>query len=79
MFLLKSLLETLKPKSKSNFFEPVLNRYENNNFPSPDQIRQSVKNMMRCTHCHFLIFDNYWSNEVQKSNIKVCSTCGNKL
>ena len=80
MFLLKSLIETLKPKkSKSNFFEPLLTRYENDNFPSPGEIRQSIKNMSRCFHCHFLIFDNYWSNEVQKSNVKVCPTCGQKM
>ena len=78
MFLFKSLIETLKPKkNKSNFFEPLLSKHYN--LPSPGEIKKSLKNMMRCTHCHFLIFDNYWSNEVQKSNMKVCSTCGNKL
>ncbi len=80
MFLLKSLMETLKPKkNKSTLFEPVLTKYENNTFPSPGKIRQSIKNLSRCSHCHFLIFDNYWSNEVEKSNIKLCPTCGNKV
>ena len=77
MFLLKSLLETLKPKSKSNFFEPLLNRTDH--MPSPGEIRQSIKNMTRCFYCHFLIFDNYWSTEVAKSNVKVCPTCGHKM
>ena len=80
MFLLKSLIEILKQnKSKSNFFEPLLTKYENNRFPSPGEIRQSVKNMSHCFHCHFLIFDNYWTNEVHKSNVKLCPTCGSKL
>ena len=80
MFLLKSLLEALKPKNnKSNFFEPLLTKYENDSFPSPGEIRKSVKNMARCFHCHFLIFDNYWSHEVQKSNVKLCPTCGSKF
>ena len=80
MFLLKSLLETLKPKkNKLSFFEPLLTKYENNSFPSPGEIRQSIKNLSRCSHCHFLIFDNYWSSEISKSNVKLCPTCGHKM
>ena len=77
MFLLESLLEALKPKkNKSNFFEPLLGKKD---MPSPGEIRKMIKNMTRCSHCQFLIFDNYWSNEAQKSNIKLCPTCGYKL
>ena len=80
MFLLKSLLEALQPKNnKSDFFKPLLTKYENDSFPSPGEIRKSVKNMSRCFQCHFLIFDNYWSSEVQKSNVKLCPTCGQKM
>ncbi len=78
MFLLKSLLETLKPKkNKSKMFEPLLSISEH--LSSPGEIKKSIKNLSRCSHCHFLIFDNYWSNEVEKSNVKLCPTCGNKI
>ena len=78
MFLLKSLTEIFKPqKNKSIFFEPLLSRHDN--MSSPGEIRKAIKNMTRCFHCHFLIFDNYWSSEVEKSNIKLCPTCGHKL
>ena len=77
MFLLKSLAEAIKPKNgKSNFFEPVLSKKD---MPSPGEIRKMIKNMTRCSHCQFLIFDNYWSNETPKSNVKLCPTCGYKL
>ncbi len=67
MFLLKSLIETLKPKIRKQ------------EMPSPGEIRKMIKNMTRCSHCQFLIFDNYWSSETQKSNMKPCPTCGHSL
>ena len=77
MFLFKALVETLKPKKSKSFFEPLLSI--SNHLQLPSEIKQSIKNMSRCSHCHFLIFDNYWSNEVERSNIKVCPTCGSQL
>ena len=46
--------------------------------PSPGEIRESIKNLSRCPKCHFLIFDNYWANEIEMSNLRPCPTCGYK-
>ncbi len=61
------------PKANKNP-DPVFNtNYEP---PSPGEIRQVVENLSRCPHCCFLIFDNYWSNEIDHLKSNVCPTCG---
>ncbi|MBI3591438.1 MAG: hypothetical protein HY094_08710 [Candidatus Melainabacteria bacterium] len=66
-----------KKQIKPKYFEPLFDtRYEP---PSPGEIRQMVKKLSRCGNCHFLIFDNYWLDDVEKNNIKLCPTCGYKL
>ena len=47
--------------------------------PSPCVIRQAVEKLSRCSNCCFLIFDNYWSNEIEMIDIRVCPTCGHKI
>lgn len=75
---LNNVIETFTPKkNKSNAFEPIL--IKNARLQTPNEIRKTIKNLLRCGSCHFLVFDNYWSNEIQQSNIKLCPTCGNKM
>lgn len=45
----------------------------------PNEIRQKIQNMKRCSNCQFVIFDNYWTDEVENVSLKVCPTCGVKL
>ena len=75
---LTGILEVLNPKKGPNkSFEPLFNtKYEP---PSPGAIRQSVEKLSRCSNCCFLIFDNYWSNEIEMIDVRVCPTCGHKI
>ncbi len=77
-FNLVNLLEVIVPKkAKQRHFEPLFDtRYEP---PSPGEIRKSLEKLSHCSHCHFLIFDNYWSNEIDNKNTRLCPTCGNKI
>lgn len=54
---------------------------EENKFdvPSPSQIKKEISNMQICPRCQFIIFDNYWTNEIENITLKVCSTCGYKI
>ena len=61
----------------SKKFDPIFNSsYEP---PSPGKIRHAIEKLSRCPNCCFLIFDNYWTNEIEHTQTKVCPTCGNKL
>ena len=76
-------LTSLLPK-KLKHFEPLrtLTRkeYESYKPPSANEIRKTIEKLSRCSHCHFLVFDNYWTNkEGEKSNLNLCSTCGHKI
>ncbi|OGI19848.1 MAG: hypothetical protein A3B68_08550 [Candidatus Melainabacteria bacterium RIFCSPHIGHO2_02_FULL_34_12] len=75
---LTGVIESLtKKKSKIKYFEPLYDtRYEP---PSPGEIRKIVNNLSRCSNCHFLIFENYWSEELNRPAEKLCSTCGHGL
>lgn len=65
---------------KSKNFEPLsIEKYKHYTPQAPREIRKMIKMLTRCPNCHFLIFDNYWSEDVQKNENKVCPTCGNKL
>ena len=78
--LIANMLDAIAPKkSKSKYFEPLFENDHHHNSPSPGEIRQMVEKLSRCSHCHFLIFDNYWSNEIEQVREKLCSTCGHKL
>ena len=74
-FNLSNVINLLNRKqAKQKHFEPLVDtRYEP---PSPGEIRQMINKLSRCSNCHFLIFDNYWSPDIEKSNIKACPTCG---
>ena len=75
---LTGLLEVLNPnKGPSKNFEPIFDtRYAP---PSPGDIRQMVEKLSRCSNCHFLIFDNYFSSEVENKSTKLCPTCGHRI
>ena len=46
---------------------------------SPKMIKQAVEKLNRCPSCHFLVFDNYWSDAIGIRQRKLCPTCGEKL
>ena len=68
-------LLTKKQKFKSFFTRDILS-YEP---PPPGEIKALIKDLSKCPHCHFLIFDNYWSAEIKKNTPQICPTCGNKI
>ena len=77
-FNLNTVFKTMnKAKQNKKNFEPLF--YINDEMPSPGEIRKTINNLSRCSNCHFLIFDNYWDNKVEKNNIKLCPTCGHKI
>ena len=45
---------------------------------TPKEIKESIKNLSTCSNCHFLIFDNYWTKEINSLSQKLCPTCGCK-
>lgn len=47
--------------------------------PTPNEIRNEISNMQICPRCQFIIFDNYWTDEVENVMLKVCPTCGYRL
>ena len=72
MFPFNLLLEKYRQKkSLSDNFEPL--------FESKIEIKKALKNITRCSHCQFLIFDNYWTGEIENRKMKVCTTCGWKI
>ena len=77
-FNLPNLFGLLNKKTnKSKGFEPLYDtRYEP---PSPGEIRQVIKKLSRCSNCYFLIFDNYWSDELSHPETKICPTCGHNI
>ena len=42
-------------------------------------IRAEIEHMTRCNNCHFLIFENYWDNNIEQVDRSVCPTCGSRL
>lgn len=63
----------------SKNFEPLETKNENYQMPSPKEIKDITKRLTRCSKCHFLIFDTYWTDEVESKSIKVCPTCGERV
>lgn len=64
---LLNILTTLIPKlKKQRQYEPA----------TPGEIKKIIQNLNRCPNCHFIIFDNYWSDEIGRDNLKICPTCG---
>ncbi len=73
-----NLLSLIPKKIKSQ--KPFSNQKYAGYLPEgPREIRDMVSKLDRCGNCHFVVFDNYWSHEVKKSEIKLCPTCGYKL
>ncbi len=72
-----NLQNLLFGKSSLKEFEPLTNT--DYIIPTPGEIRKTIKKLSRCSNCHFLIFDDYWTDEVEKSNVKMCPTCGHKI
>lgn len=74
MFPFSLLLKSRKNKN----FEPM---FEIKSFrPStPGEIRKTIEKLSRCPKCQFIIFDNYWSDEIESKSMKVCSTCGERV
>ena len=79
-FNLLSMLETIRPKSAKQKHLQDLHDvgYESYTPASPGEIRKSIERLSRCSNCHFIIFDNYWLDEVGNASIKVCPTCGDR-
>ncbi len=77
-FNLLSMLETLRPKSaQPNHVQDLLDvGYESYTPPPPGEIRKSIEKLSRCSNCHFIIFDNYWLDEIENVTLRVCPTCG---
>ena len=72
-----NLLATKPNKSKNDsFFKSKSYKYTPQ---GPKEIREMIKTMTKCGNCHFVVFDNYWANEIEKKSIKLCPTCGYKL
>ncbi len=78
---LLSMLETLKPKAakKTNRRDFLDIGYEHYTPPPPGEIRKVIENLSRCSNCCFIIFDNYWIDEIENIKVKVCPTCGHRL
>lgn len=76
-------LTNLITKKNKKDFEPLIDtsneKFPNYRIPSACQIRKTLHNLSRCPNCHFLIFDNYWSNDIENPKSKVCTTCGYKI
>ena len=53
--------------------------YKDYKVPSPTEIRESIQKMTSCPKCKFLIFDNYWTSEIETIEVRLCPTCGYKL
>ena len=68
-YLLLEKYRQKKPISKN--CEPL--------FESELEVRETLKKLHHCPNCQFLIFDNYWTDELEKREIKVCPTCGWKI
>jgi len=61
-------------------YEPLtFEKYKNYIPQAPREIRKMIQTLSKCPNCNFLIFDNYWSDDIEKNEKKVCPTCGNKL
>lgn len=43
------------------------------------EIREQISKLSSCPKCHFLIFDNYWTDDIENKTGKLCPTCGFKL
>ena len=65
------ILSEMIKNAKSKSFEPL----EEN----PGNVKQITKKLDRCPKCMFLIFDNYWMDEIENRKMKVCTTCGWKI
>lgn len=76
-FNLLNVLGGLLPRTKDKNFEPVeLERYKSYIPHAPCEIRKMIQKMSRCPNCHFLVFDGYWTNDIEETKAKVCPTCG---
>ena len=75
-----NLLTPTKESNKSNHFEPLFfTRPSSHKLQTPKEIRDMVNKMTRCGNCHFVVFENYWGNEINQRKISLCPTCGYKL
>lgn len=80
-FNLTNIFETFNPKKlRPKFFKSTFeDDYKSSKLPSPGEIKQLINKLSRCSNCQFLIFDNYWTDDVKQPNIRLCPTCGYKL
>jgi predicted RNA-binding Zn-ribbon protein involved in translation (DUF1610 family) len=76
-----NLLNFYQKPAKSKHFEPLTyEKYKTYIPQAPREIRKMIKSLSKCPNCNFLIFDNYWSDDIEKPVTKnVCPTCGNKF
>jgi len=78
MFPFNLLLSKANRMSSKNF-EPLDMKNKDYRMPSPKEIKDITKRLTRCSKCHFLIFDNYWTDDIENVSIKLCPTCGMKI
>ena len=79
MFPFNLLLREAKNK-KTKHFEPLFKtRAYRLPLPPAVEIRKMAEKLSRCARCHFLIFDNYFSDEIENTSVKVCPTCGERV
>lgn len=63
-----------RKKKKSRLLFP--SKYK---LPTANEIRAQAEKLSSCPKCHFLIFDNYWTDEIENRSTRLCPTCGTKL
>ena len=73
-----NLLNLMQKSTRLNELESILNTNESNT-PTPYEIKKSLQELNRCCKCHFIIFDDYWTDEIDRSYQKLCPTCGSNL
>lgn len=57
----------------------LITKYKKNILPTPNEIRKEISNMQICPRCQFIVFDNYFSDEIENISLKICPTCGYKI
>ena len=68
-----------KFKKKNKKLRGIFFPWYSYKLPTPNEIRDQVEKMTSCPKCQFLIFENYWTDEIENRSNKLCPTCGYKL
>lgn len=76
-----NIIETIQTKKKAKKYFGLFYNSKTRNYepPTPEEIRKSIAKLSECPKCHFIVFNNYWGNEIEKASARLCPTCGNKI